>query len=248
MKKIILGLLFVLLIAGCVTIDKGNFGPFKRSLNDKSYGYKISPDITKTAPTKMIEIFEVKPGDCSSNNGWSDCANDRERSELSGSKDNYPGSEYWYGWSIYFPKEYKNIYPTKTALGQFHQKHSHPVWMFQNSSGGYYLDQQVHGHTEMYYPLISKKDLREKWHKIEIHAKWATNNNGFFKVWVNGVQKVNYIGQTMTAAQVYFKYGIYRSFLSRYKNAHKVNKVPSQTVFYSNIKRADTRKYLSATK
>ena len=52
--------------------------------------------------------------------GWNDCEKDRERSELSSKNNNYPGNEYWYGWFIYFPEDYPNIYPTKTALGQLH--------------------------------------------------------------------------------------------------------------------------------
>lgn len=259
-KFILIGL--ILLLSGCASVDRGNFGYFKRSLNNKSYGYKISEDITKTAPTKNIEIFEVRNGDCSFNKGWSDCKKDRERSELSGKKDNYRESEYWYGWSIYFPNNYTNIYPTKVALGQFHQKSSHPVWMFQNSSGGYHLDQQVHGRTERYYKLLDDKELRGKWNKIKLHVKWSTTNNGFFRAWVNGVKKVDYSGQTMTASQVYFKYGVYRSFMSRYKGYKQVDanmdliikrkenpnkvfeevqiKVPTQIVYYSNVKRANT--------
>ena len=242
LKKVdikVLAIIFVgILLGGCTTLNKGNFGPFKRSLNNTSYGYRVIKDITGSAPTKYIEVFEVHPGDCSSNSGWNDCATDRERSELSGSKDNYPGDEFWYGWSIYVPKDYKNIYPSKTALGQFHQKGSHPVWMFQNSTGGLYLDNQVHGYTEKYYLLIPKKEFKGKWHTIKVHAKWSRGDDGFFYVWVDGKQKVKYKGPTMDVSQIYFKYGIYRSFLSRYKNRYKVQKVPAQKVYYSNVKRS----------
>jgi len=257
--QVILFTLIILLFNGCANINKGNFGPFKRSLNNTRYGYKVVKDFTNQAPTDYIEVFEVRNGDCSSNTGWSDCANDRERSELSGSKDNYPGSEFWYGWSIYIPKDYVNIYPTKVALGQFHQKGSHPVWMSQNSNGGLYLDQQVHGSTEKYYPLLSKKEFRGKWHKIELHIKWSRSDDGFFNVWIDGRQKVKYSGQTMDASQAYFKYGIYRSFLSRYNREEKLKyiqnkdieyedipepKIPTQIVYYSNVKRADSREGL----
>ncbi|MCE0495441.1 polysaccharide lyase [Vibrio salinus] len=235
----------ILTLSACSTIDRGNFSHFKRSLNTKNYGYSIIEDPTKTAPTKMIEKFEVRPGDCGSGSGGSDCARDRERSELSeANKSNYPGSEFWYGWHIYFPEDYPNVYPTKVALGQFHQDKSHPVWMFQNSNGGYHLDDQVHGRTRKYYKLIDESNLRGKWHKIEVHARWAKDESGFFKVYVNGENKVNYTGQTMDAQRVYFKYGIYRSFMSRYKNANNSDKVPAQTVYFSNVKRSKSRKGL----
>ena len=149
---------------------------------------------------------------------------------------------------IYIPKSYINVYPTKTALGQFYQKGSHPVWMFQNSTGGLYLDQQVHGHTEKYYPLLTKKEFKGRWHTIKLHIKWSKNNDGFFYVWIDGKQKVKYIGQTMDANQVYFKYGVYRSFLSRYKDKYGVQKVPAQKVYYSNVKRSETEKGLLSSR
>ncbi|NBT42441.1 MAG: hypothetical protein EBT20_18595, partial [Alphaproteobacteria bacterium] len=74
-------------------ITRGNFGDFKRSLNNKKYGYEVINDFTGAAPTTKIEKFEVRPGDCSTDGKWSDCKNDRERSELGGKKNNYPGSE-----------------------------------------------------------------------------------------------------------------------------------------------------------
>ncbi|MEF1289589.1 heparin lyase I family protein, partial [Vibrio sp. M260118] len=146
---------------------------------------------------------------------------------------------------------YTNIYPTKVALGQFHQKDSHPVWLFQNADGGYSLDDQVWGGTRKLYPLITEEELRGKWHKIEINVKWSRDDSGWFKVWVNGNQKVDYSGQTMEANTVYFKYGIYRSFLERYRIRYsktmkptKDDIVPTQTVFYKNVSRANSREDL----
>lgn len=241
-REFIVWIVFVLVLSSCATIDRGNFGQFKRSLNTQSHGYSIIEDPTRTAPTKVIEVFEVRPGDCGSNGGWSDCAKDRERSELSEtSKSSYPGSEYWYGWHIYFPKNYPNVYPTKVSLGQFHQDKSHPVWMFQNSIGGYHLDDQVHGSTRKYYKLIDESDLRGRWHEVEVHVRWTKGRSGFFTVWVNGENKVDYKGQTMDANRVYFKYGVYRSFMSRYKNAKNTDSVPTQVVYFSNVKRGNSR-------
>ncbi|MRI33106.1 hypothetical protein EOPP23_08935 [Endozoicomonas sp. OPT23] len=237
--------ILVSLTSACSANDRGNFGPFKRSLNITSYGYSVIEDSTKTAPSQMIEVFDVRPGDCSSNSGWNDCEKDRERSELTEvDKDNYPGNEYWYGWSIYFPESYPNVYPTKVALGQFHQYQSHPAWMFQNSSGGYHLDNHIPSNTKKDYLLIDESELRGKWHRIEVHVRWTKDDKGFFSVWVNGEKKVDYHGATMTAQRVYFKYGVYRSFMSRYKNANNANFVPAQTAYFSNVKRSDDRKGL----
>lgn len=239
-------------LTACATpssVDRGAFGAFMRSLNTKSYGYTVVADPTGSAPTSMVERFEVRPGDCSANEGWSDCANDRERSELSeATKSTGAGQEWWYGWSLYVPDGYVNVYPAKVALGQFHQDKSHPVWMFQNSDGGYHLDDQVVGSTRRYYELVSESELRGKWHRIEVHARWSRGQDGFFRVWVDGKHKVDVAGPTMSARAVYFKYGLYRSFLSRYKQAKGVDAVPAQTVYYANVRRAKTREGLAAAR
>jgi hypothetical protein len=229
----------------CASVDRGNFGPFERSLNTTSYGYSIIDDPTGKAPTRLVEKFTVKPGDCGAGSGWSDCHNDRERSELTEvNKSNYTGTEYWYGWSLYVPQDYPNVYPTKTALGQFHQDRAHPVWMFQNAAGGYHLDNQVDGYSKRYYKLIDQSNFRGKWHQIEVHARWTSNDDGFFRVWVNGDQKVDYQGKTLSVSRVYFKYGVYSSFMSRYKNAKNTDIVPGQTAYFTNVKRGKSREEL----
>ena len=211
------------------------------------HGYRAVEDPTGTAPTRVVEVFEVRPGDCEDSPGWSDCENDRERSELKESdKDNYPGDEYWYGWSVYFPTDYENVFPTKTALGQFHQDEAHPVWMFQNSNGGYHLDDQVPSRSRRYHELIEESELRGRWHRIEVHAKWATTEDGFFRVWVNGENEVDYEGRTMTDRAVYFKYGVYRTFVSRYRDANGGDAVPAQIAYFANVKRAQDREGLKA--
>ena len=38
----------------------------------------------------------------------------------------------------------------------------------------------------------------------------------------------------------YFKYGIYRSFISRYKKMKKTNALPTQVVYYDEIRRGNS--------
>lgn len=238
-------LLITLSLTACGTIDRGSFGDFKRSLNNTSYGYEIIEDFTGQAPTERIEKFEVRPGDCSRGpKSWSDCANSRERSELSQRGNNYPGSEWWYGWSIYVPNNYPNVYPAKTALGQFHQRNGPPAFMFQNYVGGYWVDRNF-GSTTHKKKIISAKDFKGRWHQIEVNAKWHTKD-GFFRVHVNGDKAWQFEGQTLNKSAVYFKYGVYRSFISRYTLMNGVNTVPTQTVYFANVKRSKTREGLQA--
>ena len=220
----------------------GNWS-FKRSLNTSAYGYTLVEDHTGSAPSTKVERFEVRAGDCGAQPGWSDCDSDRERSELSENGSAPLGSEYWYGWSFYLPPNHPNIYPAKVAFGQFHQRNSRsPAFMFQNDAGGLLIDKNF-GHSTERVPLISQDDLLGRWHHIEVHAKWD-KLDGFFRVYVNGDLRYETTGSTSSGADIYFKYGLYRSFLSRYKTKIGTQEVPTQVVLFANVRRATTRQGL----
>lgn len=224
------------------SLDRGDFSPFIRSLNVKPYGYTLIDDPTGNAPTKQVERFEVRSGDCHFNGGWSDCEKNRERSELWEQGERSPlGTTAWYGWSFYVPTDWPNIDPTKTVIGQFHQHRAHPIWMFQNKNGGLVLDDQSGGNSKRLVPLIDAADFKGIWHKIEVQAKWETDDTGFLRVWVDGDLKFDHKGQTMTADTVYFRFGVYRSFVSRYKARSGQGELPTQIALFANVREADTR-------
>ena len=244
------GLLACLIVlaanAAAAEIERGTFGPFIRSLNDKPHGYAVLADPTGAAPAPLVECFDVRPGDCGRNRNWDDCAKDRERSELSEKKkDTAAGEHHWYGWSVYLPARFADAYPTKVTLGQFHQVGSHPAWMFEVGPTGYRLDDHVNAGRAA-YPLVAASELKGRWHRIEIEAKWSAGRDGVLNVWADGALKVDHKGPTMTAERVYFKYGLYRSFLSRYKKAAGADVVPGQVVVNANVRRAETRDGLKA--
>ena len=211
------------------------------SNNFKKYGVCIV-EKSKSHPIRLGQQslrFEVKPGDCGYNNGWDDCKNDRERHELSGNRHGDGG--YWYSWSIYLPKDSKNIYPTKLAMGQFHQSKGHVVWMFQNGNGGYLVDNQVYGYTTRRDKILNQKEMLGKWNDILVNAYWTDKKEGFFRVWVNGKLSYKYSGPTKSKGKkVYQKFGIYRSYMSRYKMAKKVDLVPEQVVYFDEVRTSKT--------
>ena len=223
-------------------LDRGDFGPFKRSLNIKPHGYALIKDTAANAPAKYLERFEVRPGDCHANRGINDCRKDRERSELSEKgKRSQRGSTAWYGWDFYLGDDWPDVWPTKTVIGQFHQVKAHPVWMFLHYKGALVLDDHSRGKSRQKVELINADQLRGKWHRIEVQAKWATDDSGFFNVWVDGKEKFQMSGPTMTASAVYFKYGVYRAFVSRYIKATGKPRVPAQTAHFANVKKAKSR-------
>ena len=224
------------------TVDRGTFTGAKRSLNTKLWGYTIVQDTGGGAPTRNVERFEVRPGDCGSDPGWSDCANDRERSEISFASDNFVGSDQWYQLYILVPANYKNVFPTKVDFFQFFQPDSaSPIWMFQNSTGGIYIDRQINHKDAFIKPIITAAELNGRWHKIEMHIKWSKGADGLFTVFIDGTTRFTYTGATMETTNAYMKYGIYRTYLTRYEAANHTTSVPGQVLFFTSVKRANTR-------
>jgi len=254
MKKYLLPIMAILLISGCATkIDRGSFREGFRSLNNTPHGYQVINDPTGSAPTPYIEKFEVRHGDCGVIDSWSDCATDRERSEIHTGSDNYEGREYWYGWSLYLPSDFPHINPVYTAIGQFHQEGPGPMngcaaFLFEKSVQGLIIDRQINCRAQQEVELLSNQELLGKWNKFEIHAKWSTKEDGYFDVYVNGELKYSFKGKTMVGEVIYQKYGVYRSFLARYCNKYDCsvsNQVPTQIAYYANVKRAKTREVLA---
>jgi len=289
MKNIIKASLVVLVLvfAGCATADRGNFP--QMVMDDLGNSWENSYDIIDTSkedtnipkpPIKnitVVERFEVKAGGCSgqdcgherNNGGWGD----RERKELKvdpHKRDTHKGSEYWYTWSIYFPKDFKSIAPAQSTAGQFHSKGAGTdvYYMFVEWNGGYRIKVPYKGMKNDGY-IIPQGQLYGKWHTIVIHAKWDdAKNGGFFRVYVDG--NIKYKDDNIYfQGRPYFKYGIYRSHISRYKTNLK-NKMlmemptnptdrdyeilksdpitPTQVVYYSNVRRANTKEGLKLSK
>ncbi|MFM2483993.1 heparin lyase I family protein [Celerinatantimonas yamalensis] len=222
-----------------LSVSHGLLDPMMRSLNTTVWGYRILP-VSSTNPAPLIERFEVRAGDCSTNNSWNDCQQDRERSELSERhKTTAAGQTRWYHWQFYLPTSYQDIYPTKVTLGQFHQKGAKPAWMFELDDQGYWLVRHLPHQPNYRQLLIPMHQLRGTWQSVTVKATWQRSAKGGLKVWVNQRQKVDYRGETMSATDIYFKYGLYRAFISRYRNKfHRA--LPTQWVEYANVCSAST--------
>jgi len=231
--------------------DVASGNKYKKSLDKKykKYGMQVvnKKDGHPVRAGDQSIRFEVRPGDCGYNEDWNDCDNDRERHELTGKR--MSGGEWWYAWSIFLPKDFINVSPTKLALGQFHQEKGHVVWMFQNQNysipGGYWIDNQVPGYTKTLDKVLTNDEMIGKWNDILVNVKWSKKEDGFFKVWVNNKLSYEYMGATKTKAKVYFKFGIYRSFLSKWiyssKNKKKEKGVPAQVVYFDEVRTGKTK-------
>jgi len=108
--------------------------------------------------------------------------------------------------------------------------------MFQNSKGGSNVDNQVSGGTIHTRKALTDQEMRGKWSDILVHVNFTANKDGFFRVYVNGETSPRYAwsGPTKTAGKrVYYKTGIYRSFMSRSKGPDA-----TQVVYFDDISRA----------
>ena len=220
--------------------EKGDFARFERSLNNTPHGYQVVDDPTGAAPIGQVERFEVRAGECGVNGGWSDCRADRERSELAEfDSRNEEGDEAWYGFNFYLPSDWPDVWPTKTVIAQWHQEWRHVIWMLLHQRGALVLDNQSGGSSSERIELIPAEELRGRWHRIELHAKWSTRKDGVVRLYVDGELKVERLGPNMTGGRVYFKYGVYRSFISRHGHP-----VPTQTAYFSNVSKAKTQEGL----
>lgn len=226
-----------------------NYTGFQRSLNDKPWGHGlVDQNNGPVFAGRTSERFEVRQGDCAAQPGWSDCAMDRERSEMSELKPyTQMNSPTWYSWSVYFDPSWPDISPVTTTVGQFHQRNqSAPAVLFVQKNGVYRMriesakalwpaDKQI-------YVLVNPKLLRNRWHNIVMNANWSTGADGFIRVWVNGVLKVDIKGPTtVNTTPVYFKYGIYRSFVSRVPNR------PRHIVYIDEVRKGQKREDVDLT-
>ena len=70
---------------------------------------------------KYFQRFELRDGDCFGDETWTDCDTDRERVEFSTRPRQAPKGKQCYGYSLMLSKDFIDIHPTSTTLGQVHQ-------------------------------------------------------------------------------------------------------------------------------
>lgn len=212
-----------------------------------SYARVTFPDGTKA------ERFMLKAGDCV--RAIDDCRQDRERVEFAAQNTGIrPGDELWYAWSFYLPSDFPlprpsqryDHYPNYT-FGQIHQRdQSGPELLFSLFNDGFFvvlsnpfeLDDDPLNPLSAYreVPIARPQDLRGRWNRIIVNARWSRSEDGFVKVWFNGRNVWDYSGPTTNSnAELYFKYGIYRSFVSRCGGP-----CPDATVYYTDVRQGPT--------
>lgn len=234
--------------------DNGKFGEFQKHSRVKQFAHSletvkgVSPNVREGS---VSQRFEVRSGDC----GRKDCRSDRERFELWDKSGIRPGTETWASYSLRLDEDFPYIRPTNTTLGQFKQEPQGAEIVgigIENERLFFYnklrrKDGDVHYNIDQ--PFMSLATARGNWIDVLIHTNWRSDQTGFMKVYINGRQIADYKGPVVynMKDRVTFRYGIYRSFVSRYVKENG-KKVPTMVVHYDNVRWDSSREAVELPK
>ena len=203
-----------------------------------------SDDGYPTRDGKYSFRFEVRDGDCNSNDGWNDCETDRSRHELTQSAGShqqelqYEGDEYWYKWSVLMPKKPLKQGKSISFIGQFNSNNSARFYIEDFAKGIGYTFNDVDYNVLEQDILLKNKHARAQWIDIEINALWSSTDQGFIEIYINEELTRTIKGPNMEGAnRIYFDFGIYNAFISQCN----CKKMPTQVVYLDAIRRGASR-------
>ena len=178
-----------------------------------------------------------------------------ERHEL-GSVDYLPNKGItWHTYSFFIPEDFPilNHYYEHISLGQFHGgPNNNPGFKWDLDEQTYQLRRRTgcwlkefikkNGEEDSFKcsigmeennikDVISKEDLKGKWHDVVINIKWSRKQDGYFKQWINGKLVYHYMGNTSKpkGSTNEFRFGIYRGA------TNKTPKDSTQIIYYDEI-------------
>ena len=240
-------------IALTAPIHSGYANHFTYGEGQKDYNFSLLIDKSEARMGSKYQRFELRNGDCFPMDGWNDCENDRERFEFSSRPRQKPVGQKCYFYSLKIAPNFVDVHPTNTDLGQVHQ-----IGGPEGKAGG------LKSFPPLIQIGAKKGKLVFKWHKLsgdpknvrdktvertfaklkELKSKWTDISfcldfkNHKMIGWLNGEKKFQIDENPILfePQEIYFKYGIYRSFLTKYKKRRKTDEMPTQVVFYDEIR------------
>ena len=250
--------IFFLIIFGLIlssnAFSKTKFSEVKKALKEDGYGKAIpekfhhlnSPKAINPVSVSEFSIigknsirFESNNGECGKEPKWNDCTNDRERTELYYKKKPWK-KERWYRFYIYLPKDYNSIAPAKMSLIQW-KRHdpSRVLVMFQHMHAGLTFNRNGDSFKDSFIVLKRNEELIGNWTEIIFSTNWHPDPaKGFMKVWIDGKLKVDFKGvsNTKKGKELSLRYGLYSSFISRYKTTFQTQTMPQRVIFFDGVK------------
>lgn len=225
----------------------------ERSLSKTKHGFvKIS---SPTRAGASAHYFELRHGDCGRDRHWNDCKTDRERTEVWLPDDQWkPGTVQWIGYSIFVPSDFVPSDPVVTTAGQIHMQGgpTNTKGGSKSTPGVLVMNLDRYGYTGAVVSLTGPRNavrdeyinvhvaslaaMKGRWTDIQIGLDTKIKG-GSIEIWAGGrlAKKVNGF-HPHTAKMYYFKYGLYRSFVSRYAGQR-----PTQKVVFDEVRLGPTR-------
>jgi hypothetical protein len=238
------------------------YGSHRNAFGQKKKNFQLITNPDKSRRGEKYQRFEVGDGDCFGDDKWNDCETDRERVEFTSSlaiTDQQPTGNQCFAFSIMLDDSFQSASPTNTTLGQIHQsggpkgtvhglKSVPPIIQFDVINDYYGLNWHILSGSAtnvidsgVYLKLIPIDDMRGKWTDISLCLDFADKN---ISAWVNGNKIVDIdkspINVKFIPTAIFFKHGIYRSFISKYKASHGKDVMPTQIVYYDEVRRGSS--------
>ena len=238
------------------------YGSHSNSYGHKMKNFQLVTNSTKARRGEKYQRFEVGDGDCFGDDKWNDCETDRERVEFTSSlatTNQQPTGNQCFAFSIMLDDSFQSASPTNTTLGQIQQaggpkgtvhglKSVPPIIQFDVINGYYNLNWHILSGSAtnvidsgVYLKLIPIDDMKGKWTDISLCLDFADKN---VSAWVNGNKIVDIdkspINVKFIPSAIFFKHGIYRSFISKYKASHGTDVMPTQIVYYDEVRRGSS--------
>jgi len=225
MKKLLL-LTLTTLLASCSSIP----GQIDVVSHTKSYGHQVQKDIVRKGD--IAQRFEIRHGDCGGDHKYDDCTNDRRRVEISNF--NVPiTSTTWFGWSMYLPKDFQTLGRTNTTLGQVKTlKVRKPILGVLAREGVLMVSYDI---AEDVCRVVDDIDtLKGKWTDIMIKLNFDTTHTKdkiYSEVYINNEKVCEMLDPIIDrgTSDVYYRYGIYNSYVSRWLDDNKTKNVNLET-------------------
>jgi len=236
------------LISGCLDVGSGRLEG-SRSLSNTPYGYQVVDTIARAG--LLSQRFEVRAGDCGRerDGSWSDCDNDRERSEISLWDLWEYGDNKWIGYSVFLPSDYRTSPRVKTTVGQIHQRggpsgtagglpSNPPVMQAEMLGEEYFMrvhipsgpaDNVRNGSRDI--DLARIDNMRGRWTDIAVNFD-TSGGKELLAIYVNGQKRGEIRDWINFRPKDYlFKYGIYRSFVSGHNGP-----MPTQILYIDEVR------------
>ena len=254
MMKKILGIIVIGLLCCSIGYAKTKITEVKKSVKEDGDGLlKLRQFHVLNAPHAINPVsvsdfsiigktsirFESNDGECGQEPNHSDCDTDRERTELNYGDESWK-KERWYRFYLFLPKDYNSIAPAKMSLIQWKRNDpSETLIMFQHMHAGLTFNRNGDTFPDSYIVLKSNEDLLGNWTEIIFNTNWHPDpEKGFMKVWIDGKLKIDFKGRanSQDGKKLSLRYGLYSSYISRYKDIVNTKKMPQRIAFYDGMK------------